>query len=190
MGYGSGMPSMTGKSTSATVAATALATPTSLTATAAAATTGTMRVNLAWFETSTTQSGFAIQRATESRATFTQLATVAANTVSYAYIAVTVGATHQYRVAGATAAGNSAWSNEATVTVTAAPTVPAVPTILTGTSVRTGTTQTGTTTWTAVPGATGYRIHRSLTGNRTALSSQAAKGWQDYRRDRHLRAVR
>ena len=162
VGYGSGMPSMTVKSTSATVAANAPAAPTSLTGTASLAAGNVMRITLGWTETSQTQSGFAIQRSTDNGVTYTPLATVAGTARSYVDSPVTANATYKYRVQALSFAGDSAFSNIATVTATPPATVPAVPTLLTGTSVRTGTTQTDTITWGAVPGVTGYRIQRSL----------------------------
>ena len=167
VGYGSGMPSMTVKSTSATVAANAPTAPTTLTATAAAGAGGRVQVNLGWTDTATTESGFVIQRSSDNGATFTQLAIAPAKSgtgaVTYTDTTVVSGTTYQYRVAAQSVAGNTAFTNTATVTATVStPTVPAVPTILTGTAVRTSTTQTDTITWGAVTGATGYRIQRSL----------------------------
>ena len=81
--------------------------------------------------------------------------------MTYADTTVVSGNTYVYRVAAQNIAGDSAWSNTATVTATPPVSIPAVPVIVSGTAVRTGTTQTDTITWNAVSGATGYRIQRS-----------------------------
>ncbi len=198
VGYGSGMPSMTAKSTSDTVAANAPTAPTTLTATAAAGAGGRVQVNLGWTDTATTESGFVIQRSSDNGATFTQLAIAPAKTgtgaVTYTDTTVVSGTTYQYRVAAQSVAGNTAFTNTATVTATVStPTVPAVPSILTGTSVRTSTTQTDTITWNAVSGATGYRIQYSLSStfarNNTTVNVTAAPGVNSYSKTGLSRSV-
>ncbi|MFL6151983.1 MAG: multicopper oxidase domain-containing protein, partial [Ornithinibacter sp.] len=186
VGYGSGMPSMTVKSTSDPMGANIPTAPTGLTAKPSAGPGGTARVNLSWNDTATTETGFVIQRSTDGGSTFTQLATVPAKSgtgaVNYADGTVVVGTTYVYRVAASNAGGTSAWSNTVTVTSVVPPVAPV---ILTGTSVRTGTTQTDTITWATVPTATGYTIQRSqnptfaggvTTVNVGAVNSYSATG--------------
>jgi FtsP/CotA-like multicopper oxidase with cupredoxin domain len=74
-------------------------------------------VALAWTDNSTTETGFQIQRATGNNGTFNTIFTTAANVTTYNDLNVTVGTTYRYRVRAINAAGNSAYSNIASVTV-------------------------------------------------------------------------
>ena len=87
---------------------TAPAAPTDLTATAVSSS----RIDLAWTDNSTNETGFAIERSLDG-ATFTPLTTVGANVRTYANTGLTVATTYYYRVRATHAAGPSAWSNVA-----------------------------------------------------------------------------
>jgi predicted phage tail protein len=84
------------------------ATPTGLTATAVA----TTRVNLAWTDNANNEAGFRIERSTNNKS-FTQVAEVGANAMSYSDPAVSGGKTYYYRVRAFNAGGNSLYSNTA-----------------------------------------------------------------------------
>jgi hypothetical protein len=102
-----------------TATATAPAAPSNLTATAASAT----QVNLTWTNNATNQTGFHIDRATDSA--FTQnlvTQTAAASATSFVDSGLTTGTTYYYRVRAFNAVGDSANSNTASVTT---PTLPA-----------------------------------------------------------------
>ena len=93
------------------------AAPTGLTATAASAT----RINLAWTDNSNNETGFHIQRATDSGftsglATFT----VGANVTTYADTSVVASTIYYYRVTAYNSAGDSS-ATSATATTPAAP---------------------------------------------------------------------
>ena len=70
------------------------------------------RIDLAWTDNSTNETGFAIERSLDG-ATFTPLTTVGANVRTYANTGLTVATTYYYRVRATHAAGPSAWSNVA-----------------------------------------------------------------------------
>ena len=65
---------------------------------------------LAWTDTSNNETGFAIQRSADGQ-TFSQIATVAANVVTYVDTSPGSSKFVYYRVRAFNAAGNSAFSN-------------------------------------------------------------------------------
>ncbi len=114
---------------SATTTVTLPAAPTALSATAASST----QINLAWTDNSNNEDGFRIERCQNAGcSTFTEIATVAANVVSYQNTGLTAGTTYQYRVRAYNTAGNSGYSNTASATTTV--TLPAAPTALSATA--------------------------------------------------------
>jgi hypothetical protein len=91
------------------------AAPSNLSATAASGT----KVNLAWTDNSSNETGFKIQRSSNGGSSWTQIATVGQGVTSYSDTAVSKKKTYQYRVAAYNGAGTSDWSNVATVTTPA-----------------------------------------------------------------------
>jgi hypothetical protein len=94
--------------------------PTSLTAT----TVHESRIDLAWTDNATNETGFAIERAVGGGA-FATLTTVGANTTAYTNQFLDDATAYAYRVRAVGAAGDSAWSNEAGDTTLAAGPLPA-----------------------------------------------------------------
>ena len=88
------------------------AAPSSLSATPFSAT----QVNLSWTDNSSNETAFLLERKTGSGGTYAQIASIAANTVSYSDNTVTASTTYFYRIRATNANGNSAYSNEATAT--------------------------------------------------------------------------
>ena len=88
------------------------AAPSKLTATAVSRS----QVNLTWTDNSSNETGFTIQRSSNSGATWAQIATVGQNVTAYSDNTVAKKKTYEYRVAATNSAGTSAWSNVATVT--------------------------------------------------------------------------
>ncbi len=81
------------------------------------ATLGTGQIKLAWADNATNEDGFRIERSTDNL-TFSQVASLAANIVSYSDTNATVaGTTYSYRIVAYNAAGNSAYSNVAAALV-------------------------------------------------------------------------
>jgi fibronectin type 3 domain-containing protein len=74
---------------------------------------------LNWEDNATDETGFKIERSTTAGSGFVEIAQVTANITSYTDNNLTIGATYFYRVRAYNAAGNSAYSNEASVVVTA-----------------------------------------------------------------------
>src|SRR4030095_9779268 len=103
-------------------AGTVAVAPTSLTLTVASAS----RVDVAWTDGSSNESGFKIQRSTNG-VPFTQIGTVAAEVSAYADTTVVAGVPYHYRVRAFNAVGDSSYSDPATVSVPAAATVPVAP---------------------------------------------------------------
>lgn len=90
------------------------------------------RVNLSWTDNSGGESGFRLERKTGS-GDWTTLANLAANVTSYPDTSVVESTTYTYRIFAFNASGDSASSNEATVT-TPALTIPIAPSDLQATA--------------------------------------------------------
>jgi fibronectin type 3 domain-containing protein len=133
------------------------AVPSSLTATAASGT----QVNLAWTNNANNQTGFHIDRATNS--TFTQnLVTLNASASATTFVdsGLTTGTTYFYEVRATNAAGDSSDSNSASVTT---PTLPAAPSNAQVVKVTTGEIDL---TWTNnAANATGIEVFRQKGAN-------------------------
>jgi hypothetical protein len=95
-------------------AATAPTAPSTLTATIPSGTNG--RVNLAWRDNSTNETGFEVERSTSSTSGFTRIATVGANATAFADTTAPRKTTLFYRVRAVNAVGASGYSNTASAT--------------------------------------------------------------------------
>jgi calcineurin-like phosphoesterase family protein/purple acid phosphatase-like protein/fibronectin type III domain protein len=116
------------------------------------------RIDLAWTDNSTDESGFKIEQSTDG-VNFNQIATVGANVTGYSSTGLSPTTTYSYRVRAFNAAGDSAYSNVATAT-TAAPL--AAPTGLTATPVSKSQINLN---WTDnADDEVGFRIERSTDG--------------------------
>ncbi len=74
------------------------------------------KIDLAWTDISTNEKGFTIERSEDGGSTFTEIATLAANTSSYSDAAITVGESYHYRIlAYNIEGGSSAYSNTLSV---------------------------------------------------------------------------
>jgi len=86
--------------------------PSNLNGTAVSAT----QINLSWTDNSGNEQGFLIERCDTNNCTnFAQIAQVGANVTSFANTGLTPNVRYRYRVRAFNAAGNSAYSNIATV---------------------------------------------------------------------------
>jgi titin len=104
------------------------AAPTSLAATA----TSSSQINLSWVDNSDNESGFKIERCSDSGCTsFAQIATVGANGTTYSNTGLTASTTYSYRVRAYNGVGDSGYSNAASATTLSAP--PNAPSNLTAT---------------------------------------------------------
>ena len=82
------------------------------------------RILLTWEDKANNESGFQIERRTGT-GSFTQIATVTANTTSYTDTGLAMGTEYTYRVRAYNAVGNSAHSNETRATTHGVPAAPA-----------------------------------------------------------------
>ncbi len=143
--------------------------PSSLTAT----TVDHRRIDLAWTDNSTNETGFRIERKLEPDGSFALIATVGANVTKYYNTGLAGGATYTYRVRAFNAGGDSQNSNEATATTNAA-TLPAAPSDLVATAID---HQRIDLTWTDNSSdETGFRIERKLepSGSFAAIATVGA----------------
>jgi hypothetical protein len=88
------------------------AAPLSLTATATAST----RINLAWVDNSSNETGFKVERGTTASGPWSVLASPAANVSTFSDAAVVANSTYYYRVLAYNVAGNSAYTSVASAT--------------------------------------------------------------------------
>jgi predicted phage tail protein len=115
---------------------------------------------LNWTDNANNETGFRIERSTTAGSGFTELTNVEANVTTFTNTNLQAGTTYFYRVRAYNAAGNSAYSNEASATtLQPAPTAPTAPSSLTATA--NSTTQI-TLNWTDnANNETGFKIERS-----------------------------
>ena len=104
--------------------------PSNLTATATSCT----NVNLAWTDNADNETGFKIERK-ESGGTYTEIATVTANTTTYSDTTAVAQKAYYYRVIAYNSFGNSSYTNEANVTTPACGSAPNKPTNLTASAI-------------------------------------------------------
>ena len=90
--------------------------PSSLTATAVSAS----QINLAWTDNASNEDGFKIERKTGAGGTYAEIASVGANVISFSNTGLAASTQYFYRVFAHNAGGNSAYSNEANATTSAA----------------------------------------------------------------------
>jgi titin len=112
--------------------------PTNLAATAVSST----RIDLSWNDNSSDETGFRIERKTGSLGAWAEIATVAPDVRSYQDTGLTAGTTYYYRVRAYNAAGNSAYSNEASATTSAACVPPSITTQPQSQTIQSGQTAT------------------------------------------------
>ena len=84
-------------------------------ASATAAAASKSQINLKWADRSGDETGFKVERSTDG-VTFTQLATLAANSTSYASTGLSGGKKYHYRVRAYNANGNSSYTSVVTAT--------------------------------------------------------------------------
>ncbi|MFN8354964.1 MAG: fibronectin type III domain-containing protein [Spirosomataceae bacterium] len=150
-------------------ATTPLAPPTAparLTATAVSAT----QINLSWADLSDNETGFEIERSTDTR-NYTKIADVGANVTTYQNTGLNDNTQYCYRVRAKNTAGNSAYTDPACATTPLAP--PAVPARLTATAVS--ATQINLSWADLSDNESGFQVERGSDGvNFTKIADVAA----------------
>ncbi len=112
---------------------------------------------LGWTDTSTTESGFKVERATAASGPFAQVGTTGANVATYSATGLAASTTYYFRVRATNSGGDSAYSNSASAKTLG--TVPAAPTNLAATS---GGVSSISLTWSDVStNETSFRIERA-----------------------------
>ena len=128
--------------------------PTNLTATALS----TSRIDLAWTDNATAETGYKIERSTDG-VNFSQIATLVANVTTYSNTNLTSSTSYTYRVRAYKSADNSAYSNTAGATTHPAP---AAPSNLTATAVSTSRINVA---WTDnATNEAGFKVERTADG--------------------------
>ncbi len=91
--------------------------PTGLSAT----TVSSDQIDLLWTDNSDKESGFKIERKIGVDGTYSQIATVGANIITYSDTGLTPGTTYYYQIRAYNSFGDSAYSNEANAATTSPP---------------------------------------------------------------------
>ncbi|MBI4861842.1 MAG: fibronectin type III domain-containing protein [Candidatus Riflebacteria bacterium] len=104
--------------------------PSGLAATLASST----EIDLEWVDNCTTELGFRIERRDGASGTFTEIATVSANTTTTRDSGLSAGTAYTYRVRAYNAGGNTGYSNEASATTPGGATAPGAPSALSATA--------------------------------------------------------
>jgi hypothetical protein len=153
-----------------TTPATKPAAPTALVATVASAT----QVNLAWQDNANDETTFRIERKT-AVTEFAEISSVNANVTSASVTGLAPGTTYTFRVRARNSAGNSAYSNEVTVTTTSTTAnLPAAPSLLVATPLS--TTQIRLAWHDNSTNETGFQIERSSPAGGFVPVTTAAAG--------------
>lgn len=118
---------------------------------------------LSWTDASSTESGFRVERSTNG-STFSQVGSTGVNVATFTDTGLTAGTLYYYRVRAYNGAGNSIYSNVAslpTASPTSPPAAPASPSPANGATNVTATT----VSWAAASGATSYDVYFGTTAS-------------------------
>jgi hypothetical protein len=151
--------------------ATAPNAPSSLAASAASSTA----INLSWADNSNNETGFRIERWNGS--SWVTVATVGANTTTWSNTGLTASTSYTYRVCAYNSVGDSAMSNQAAATTSAAPTLPSTPASL---SAAASSTSAISLSWTdSSTNESGFKIERLIGSTWTEVATVGANvtGW-------------
>ncbi len=125
------------------------------------------QINLTWQDNSSDETGFKIERKTGS-GSYSQIATVGAGVTSYSNTLLSTSITYYYRVRAYSAAGDSAYSNEASATTLPPP--PPAPTLKSPASASTVPSLTPRLEWNASSAAVSYGVQVSTSSSFASLS--------------------
>jgi FtsP/CotA-like multicopper oxidase with cupredoxin domain/fibronectin type 3 domain-containing protein len=150
--------------------------PSALVGTPSAGGVTPVAVALTWRDNSTNETGFTVQRATNSAFTagLVTFTTPPNGTASVAYADATVAnsTVYWYRVRAFNTSGTSGWSNTIQVA-----TVGLLPTAPTGLTIVGATTTSISMNWTAVLNATSYNVQMQVGGVWTSVGTTTATGF-------------
>jgi titin len=130
------------------------------------------QVNLSWTDTSTSESGFSIQRSDDGGLTWLDVASVGANVTTYQSTEPGAGCSSQFRVYAFDATTTSDFSNA--VTVWGPPIAPS------SVAAKAASATQVSVSWSLVNSATGYLLQRSTDGvNWSAVATVTGASYQD-----------
>jgi fibronectin type 3 domain-containing protein len=116
-------------------------------------------LDLAWYDSAVNETNFIVQRATSASGPFSTVATLPANTTSYADTGLVASTTYYYNVFAENAVGDSgSTTGNGTTDSGTTGTAPAAPT---GVATRTNSNSAITVSWNASAGATSYAVLRA-----------------------------
>jgi transcriptional regulator CtsR len=124
------------------------------------------QINLTWQDNSDNETGFKIERKTGS-GSYSQIATIGAGVTSYSNTGLTTSTTYYYRVRAYSAAGDSAYSNEASATTLPPP--PSTPTLKSPASASTVPSLTPRLEWNVSSGAVSYGVQVATSSSFASL---------------------
>jgi len=129
------------------------------------------QINLIWVDNAGNETGYQVERSSDG-VNFTTIATLGANTTAYSSTGLAASTTYSHRIRASNSDGNSAYSNTATATTSAAQTVPAAPSSLTATAAS--SSQINLAWVDNATNETGYSVERSTNG--TTFTTVATLG--------------
>jgi len=115
------------------------------------------RIDLAWSDNATDETGFRIERSPDGAA-WAEVATLGANTSAWSDDGLAASTSYSYRIRAYSGAGTSAYSNTATATTQAPPPPPVTPA---GLAAQAASGSEISLTWNDVDAETGYRLERA-----------------------------
>lgn len=120
---------------------------------------GSTELDLAWYDSSINETNFVVQRSTSASGPFSTVATLPANTTSYADTGLSASTTYYYNVFAENAVGDSgSTTGNGTTDNGGTGTAPAAPA---GVATRTNSNSAITVSWNASAGATSYAVLRA-----------------------------
>jgi len=134
------------------------------------------RIDLQWTDNSNDESGFDLERSPDG-SSWSALATVAANTATYADTGLAASTIYHYRVRAYNGAGSSGWSNPASAATLPPPPPPLAPVPLTATPMS---GERIDLSWTDITNENGYRVERSIDDNAYALIASPTADSSNY----------
>jgi hypothetical protein len=138
------------------------------------------RVSLAWTDNSSNETGFKVERSTDS-VNFVEVASLGAGSRSYTDVAVAANSRYSYRLRAYNSYGGSAYSNIVSVTTPSVPVTGTAPAAPTGMVAQNVAYDSVSVTWTDNSSdETGFKVERSTDGVNFAALATLGSGSRAY----------